>query len=80
MLNNHDEFFSTRELEKVKKYLETSDSWSLKYIGQKTLIHVERKIIKNVLDSTNWNRRKAASILDISYKSLLNKMKAYDLA
>ncbi|UCE07131.1 MAG: sigma-54-dependent Fis family transcriptional regulator, partial [bacterium] len=79
LLNNHDVFLSARELERVKKYIEASDSWSLKDVGQKALIHVEKKIIKNALDSTNWNRRKAASILAISYKSLLNKIKAYDL-
>ncbi|MBU4288244.1 MAG: helix-turn-helix domain-containing protein, partial [Proteobacteria bacterium] len=31
------------------------------------------------LESTNWNRKKAADILNISYKSLLNKVKAYNL-
>jgi len=35
--------------------------------------------MKEALEKTNWNRKKAAILLDISYKSLLNKIKAYDL-
>ncbi len=36
---------------------------------------VERDIIDRVLKQTRWNRRKAAQILDISYKALLYKIK-----
>jgi transcriptional regulator with PAS, ATPase and Fis domain len=36
--------------------------------------------MKRALERTNWNRKKAAALLDISYKSLLNKIKSYDLA
>ena len=35
--------------------------------------------MKEVLAKTNWNRKKASILLDISYKSLLNKIKAYNL-
>jgi transcriptional regulator with PAS, ATPase and Fis domain len=40
----------------------------------------EKTIIKKALERTNWNRKKAAGLLDISYKSLLNKIKQYRLA
>lgn len=39
----------------------------------------ERKLIGEVLNKTNWNRRKAAEILEISYRSLLYKIKDYNL-
>ena len=56
-----------------------ADNLSLKDIGQRFCSRFEKRLVKKVLDSTNWNRRKAADMLDISYKSLLNKIKAYNL-
>jgi len=41
---------------------------------------VEKRVMKRALESTNWNRKKAAAMLDISYKSMLNKIKEYKLA
>ena len=35
----------------------------------------ERIMIERVLRQTRWNRRKAAQLLDISYKALLYKIK-----
>ena len=32
---------------------------------------VEKKLVKKALESTNWNRKKASKLLDISYKSML---------
>ena len=37
--------------------------------------NAERDMIERVLTQTRWNRRKAAQILDISYKALLYKIK-----
>jgi DNA-binding NtrC family response regulator len=37
----------------------------------------EMKLIAEVLNKVNWNRRKAAELLDISYRSLLYKIKEY---
>ncbi len=39
----------------------------------------EIKIIREVLDQTNWNRRIAAERLQISYKALLYKIRQYNL-
>jgi DNA-binding NtrC family response regulator len=39
----------------------------------------EKKLISEVLNKTNWNRRKAADMLEISYRSLLYKIKEYNL-
>ena len=37
----------------------------------------EKALITQALHKTNWNRRKAAQILEISYRSLLYKIKEY---
>ena len=39
----------------------------------------EKKLIAEVLNKTNWNRRKASELLEISYRSLLYKIKEYRL-
>ena len=36
-------------------------------------------MILEALEMTNWNRKKAANILNVSYKTLLYKIKEYDL-
>jgi len=38
----------------------------------------EREAIERVLAQTRWNRRQAAKILKVSYKALLNKLKAME--
>ncbi len=39
----------------------------------------EKTLIGQALNQTNWNRRKAAQLLDISYRSLLYKIKEYQI-
>jgi DNA-binding NtrC family response regulator len=36
-------------------------------------------VIANALDAVRWNRRRAARMLGVSYKTLLNKMKTLGL-
>ena len=40
---------------------------------------VESKIIRNALEQHHWNRRRAAAALQISYRSLMYKMKICNL-
>jgi DNA-binding NtrC family response regulator len=54
-------------------------SLSLKKVRKKTRDRVEREVISYVLGETFWNRTKAAKILDISYKTLLEKIKGLDI-
>lgn len=49
-------------------------SFSLKSIRKKALDKIEFEAISYVLSKTNWNRSKAAKILQISYKTLLYKI------
>ncbi|MEQ1871788.1 MAG: helix-turn-helix domain-containing protein, partial [Vicinamibacterales bacterium] len=37
--------------------------------------HAEREAIQAALTRFRWNRRKAAEYLNVSYKTLLNKMR-----
>ncbi len=51
---------------------------SLLEIGRRAAMAAEREAIERVLNQTRWNRRQAAKILKISYKALLNKLKAIE--
>ena len=51
---------------------------SLLEIGRRAAMKAEQEAIEKVLIQTRWNRRQAAKILKISYKALLNKLKAME--
>lgn len=53
--------------------------YSLKARVGKKVATEEKRLISEVLTKTNWNRRKAAELLEISYRSLLYKIKDYNL-
>ncbi|MBU0993999.1 MAG: sigma-54 dependent transcriptional regulator [Proteobacteria bacterium] len=55
-------------------YSSDFSAFSLKKIRKKALDQVEAKAITHVLTHTGWNRSKAAKILRVSYKTLLNKI------
>jgi DNA-binding NtrC family response regulator len=48
---------------------------SLASVAKAAAIKAERAIIEKTLGQVHWNRRKAAQILGVSYKTLLNKIK-----
>ena len=48
---------------------------SLKEISRQAALRAEREAISAMLARTNWNKRKAAARLQISYKALLYKIK-----
>ncbi len=52
---------------------------SLKRRVGATVAAEEKALITQALSQTNWNRRKAAQLLDISYRSLLYKIKEYEI-
>ena len=51
------------------------DGVSLREIGKRAAREAEREVLQRVLYQTNWNRKKAAKILEVSYKTLLLKIK-----
>jgi DNA-binding NtrC family response regulator len=63
----------------VKKHVKDLNKISLKKISTIFMERAEKRVLKKALESTNWNRKRTAALLDISYKSLLNKIKEYKL-
>jgi len=57
----------------------TSESGGLKSLARNAKDEAEAEAIKAALDQTNWNRKQAAVLLQISYKALLYKIKQYGL-
>lgn len=53
--------------------------YNLKEKVNKVVSGIEKNLISRVLVKTNWNRRKAAVLLAISYRSLLYKIKEYKI-
>ena len=47
----------------------------LKKIAKEASLAAEREAISKVLQQTRWNRKKTAEILQVSYKTLLTKIK-----
>jgi two-component system response regulator AtoC len=48
---------------------------SLKQITRQAVREVERKVITKMVEASNWNRKRAAKRLNISYRALLYKLK-----
>jgi len=55
------------------------ESFSLKKARKEIADRIEKEIISRVLEKTKWNRSKAATILKISYKTLLYKITDLDI-
>jgi len=52
----------------------------LKEVGAHAAEQAEREVVWRTLDETNWNRKQAAALLQISYKALLYKIRQYGIA
>jgi len=62
--------------EKKIKTASTREGWpSLREVHQEAIREAECEVILRALELTNWNRKKAADVLNISYKALLYKIK-----
>jgi len=55
------------------------DPADLRKVGKKAAETAEKRIIENTLHETRWNRKNAAKLLGVSYKTLLNKIQKYQL-
>jgi two-component system response regulator AtoC len=51
----------------------------LKEVGAHAAEQAERELVLRTLEQTNWNRKHAARLLNISYKALRNKLKRWNL-
>jgi transcriptional regulator with PAS, ATPase and Fis domain len=60
----------------------TSDdagSVSLKHMSRNLASTAEKEVILRALQQTQWNRKQAATMLNVSYKTLLNKIRKLDI-
>jgi DNA-binding NtrC family response regulator len=55
-------------------------SVSLKHIARQAAHAAEREVMLLVLERTEWNRVRAAKLLEISYRALLYKIKEFGLS
>ena len=53
----------------------SQDGRRLADVAREAQLTAERTVISATLRQVHWNRRKAAQILGVSYKTLLNKIK-----
>jgi DNA-binding NtrC family response regulator len=52
----------------------------LKSLSRNAKDGAEAEAIARALEETNWNRKQAAALLQISYKALLYKIRQYGIA
>jgi two-component system response regulator AtoC len=64
--------------DRIRTFIEEPD-FSLKKISKACVSEAERKMILKALKETEWNRKKAAKQLGVSYKTLLNRIDEFNL-
>jgi two-component system, NtrC family, response regulator AtoC len=58
----------------------SGDAGGLKSLARNAKDEAEAEAIKKALEQTNWNRKQAAALLQISYKALLYKIRQFGIA
>ena len=66
-----------REL--LEEVEQTAGQVPLREVGRRAALQAEREAIDRVLHYTNWNRKQAARLLGVSYKTLLQKIRGCGL-
>jgi DNA-binding NtrC family response regulator len=62
-----------REL--LEELAENPANLPLREVGRRAALEAERETIEHVLSRTHWNRKQAARLLGVSYKTLLQKIR-----
>ena len=65
--------------QEISPNMNSADPADLRQVGRKAAETAEKRIIQNTLHETRWNRKDAAKLLGVSYKTLLNKIQKYQL-
>jgi len=66
---------SYRLMQVIKSVEESAGEISLREVARKVSLEAERDAIDRVLRRTGWNRKQAAKFLNVSYKTLLQKIR-----
>ncbi len=61
--------------EMLAEFEESAGEVPLREVGRRASLEAEREAIERVLFQTNWNRKQAARLLRVSYKTLLQKIR-----
>ncbi len=64
---------------KIRQLVKDRRDNCLKTIRRQYIAEVERRAICKALESTLWNRKKAAELMQVSYKTLLNRIEEFKL-
>ena len=59
----------------IPSMLNNADGVNLQELARTAAMGAEKEAIQHALERFRWNRRKTAEYLQVSYKTLLNKMK-----
>jgi DNA-binding NtrC family response regulator len=80
MIRREDLNFAFEKRQQSDDFVHMIDlSGSLTDVSGRASRAAEKIKIKQALELSNWNKTHAAEILDVSYKTLLNKVKEYEL-
>jgi transcriptional regulator with PAS, ATPase and Fis domain len=63
----------------IEQLMEVQGVTSLRVIRGHYIEEVEKRVIQQTLELTQWNRKKAAALLKVSYKTLLNRIENFRL-
>jgi DNA-binding NtrC family response regulator len=80
LINREDLNFAFEKRKQAEEFAHMIDlSGSLMEVSSRASQAAEKLKIRQALELSNWNKTQAAEILDVSYKTLLNKVKEYEL-
>jgi two-component system response regulator AtoC len=66
-------------LQLIEEIERTAGDVPLREVGRRVAQEAEREAIERVLQHTQWNRKQAAQLLGVSYKTLLQKIRGCGL-
>jgi two-component system response regulator AtoC len=69
----------TLDASPVEVATDESGGMSLKSMSRNLTSTAEKEVILKALQQTQWNRKQAATMLNVSYKTLLNKIRKLDI-
>jgi DNA-binding NtrC family response regulator len=64
----------------LREVEESAGDLPLREVGRRAALEAEREAIEQALLLTHWNRKRAARVLGVSYKTLLQKIRECELA
>ncbi len=66
--------------ELLRELEESAGALPLREVGRRAALEAERQIIEQALVRTGWNRKQAARLLGVSYKTILQKIRECELS